>query len=101
MTFTDRRSALLAFVVTLLLVGTAFAAKTWILGTNGPPPNSPAAEALYWRTLQELAAQPRFLVTEVFRQQLPPDMTPMHTGGSISTLYRIRHPYFIYLHEVR
>jgi len=101
MTFTDWRSALLALVVTLPLVGTAFAAKTWILGTSGSPPDSPVAQTLYWRTLQQLAARPRFLLTEASRQQLPPDMTPMRTGGSISTLYRIRHPYFIYLQEGR
>jgi hypothetical protein len=90
MTFIGRRLSL-ALAAIVVLVGMAFTVKTWVLGSGGSPPNSPAAQALYWRTLRRLAAQPRFLLTETFRQQLPPEMTPMHTGGSIYALYRIRH----------
>jgi hypothetical protein len=90
-----RSSALFGILVVLVIAGFAIGAYVQLNVSSSTPPNSLAAEALYWKTLRRLVAQPSLQISETFRQRLPASMLPLRTPGTTfgmsTTTYRIRH----------
>jgi hypothetical protein len=86
------RQQVLAVAFALLLVGgAALGVSVRQLLVGGPPPNSAAAEALYWKTLDRVAAAPGFQIRETYVQRVPASKTQLHTGGTTEVSFRIRH----------